>query len=102
MIVVEALPEREPHPLQGRTYQLTRLASGSYDVSRDGAIIAGLVRNGPSDRATWTAELLEDLPTEERPAPFTETEHEFRSFEEARAWLGRPSIRPAPPAAEGS
>ena len=44
---------------------------------------------------TWTAELLADLPLEERPAPFTEMEHMFGSLEEARQWLGNPEIRDA-------
>jgi len=70
------------------TYKLSPLASGSYDVLLDGAIIASLVRSGEIDNATWTAELLEDAPSWRRPAPFTEIEHTFRSFEEARKWLG--------------
>ena len=69
-------------------YTLSRLAPGSYDVLLDGEIIASLARNGPSDRPTWAAELLNDLPTSEMPAPFVEAEHTFQSFEEARSWLG--------------
>ena len=72
------------------TYKLTWLAPGSYDVLLSGVIIASLVRNGLSEDAPWTAELLVDLTPEERPAPFTEPEHTFASLEEARQWLGVP------------
>jgi hypothetical protein len=76
-------------------YRLSRLAPGSYDVLLNGVIIASLVRSGDTDNATWTAELLVDLPPEERPIPFAETEHTFGSLEEAREWLGHPEIRDA-------
>lgn len=72
------------------SYKLTKLAPGSYDVWRNGEIIASLVRSGQTDDATWTAELLVDLPLGEMPAPFTAPEHTFASLEEARAWLGAP------------
>jgi hypothetical protein len=75
------------------TYRLSRLASGSYDVLLNGVIIASLARSGETDNATWTAELLVDIPPEERPAPFTEMEHTFGSLEEAQKWLGGPEIR---------
>jgi hypothetical protein len=74
-------------------YNLVWLASGSYDILLSGVIIASLVRSGKPDNATWTAELLEDLPPEERPAPFTEIEHTFGSLEEAQTWLGIIDIR---------
>ena len=74
-------------------YKLSQLAPGSYDVLLNGVIIASLVRSGETDNATWTAELLMDLPPEERPAPFTESEHSFGSLEEAREWLGGAEIR---------
>ena len=74
-------------------YKLSRLAPGSYDVLLNGVIIASLVRSGDTDSATWTAELLADLPPEERPAPFTEAEHSFGSLEEAQKWLGGAEIR---------
>jgi hypothetical protein len=77
------------------TYRLTRLAPGSYDVLLNGVIIASLVRNGETRDATWTAELLVDLPPEERPAPFTQMEHAFGSLEEAQRWLGNAEIRDA-------
>ncbi len=76
------------------SYALFKLAAGSYDIVLNGTIIAGLVKSEtPSRVATWTAELLIDLPPEERPAPFTELEHHFGSLEEARAWLGSPIIK---------
>jgi len=68
-------------------YKLHRLAPGSYDVLLDGEIMASLVRSGGTDDATWTAELLADPSPRERPAPFTEAEHTFGSFEEAQRWL---------------
>jgi hypothetical protein len=74
------------------SYKLVRLAPGSYDVVLNGVIIAGLVRSGPSDEATWIAELLVDLAPEERPAPFSELEHAFGSLDEARVWLGDPEL----------
>jgi hypothetical protein len=73
-------------------YKLSRLAPGSYDVLLHGVIIASLVRNGRTDAASWTAELLLDLPPEQRPAPFTEMEHTFDSLEEAQRWLGDAEI----------
>lgn len=74
-------------------YKLYKLAAGSYDVILDGVIIASLVMSEtPSRVRTWTAELLTDLPPEERPEPFTEVEHRFSNLEEARAWLGSPII----------
>jgi hypothetical protein len=70
------------------SYTLERLAPGSYDVVLDGHAVASLVRSGQTSDATWTAELLEDMPQGQRPAPFTQQEHAFSSLEEARAWLG--------------
>ena len=72
------------------TYTLSRLAPGSYDVLLNGVIIASLVRSGPGENAPWTAELLVDLPFDERPAPFTEQEHTFRSLRDAQQWLEVP------------
>ena len=74
-------------------YRLSRLAPGSYDVLLNGVMIASLVRSGETDNATWTAELLVDLPPEEWPAPFSEAEHSFGSLEEAQKWLGGAEIR---------
>ena len=76
-------------------YRLSQLAPGSYDVLLNGVIIASLVQSGRTDDATWTAELLVDLPPEERPTPFTGMEHMFVSLEEARQWLGDAEIRDA-------
>jgi hypothetical protein len=78
-------------------YRLVRLAPGSFDVVRDNEVIAGLVRSGETSDATWTAELLQDLPQQERPAPFTMIEHRFGSLEEARAWLGGAELFPEGP-----
>lgn len=50
-------------------YQLIRLAPGSYDVVQDGTVVAALVRSGETSDATWTAELLQDRPPQERPTP---------------------------------
>jgi hypothetical protein len=69
-------------------YRLSRLAPGSYDVLLDGSVIASLVRSGETQNATWTVELLVDLPPGERPTPFTEIEHTFGSLEEVQEWLG--------------
>jgi len=79
------------------TYTLRRLAAGSYDVLLNGVIIASLVRSGETNDAPWIAELLADLPPEERPAPFTEAEHTFGSLEEAQAWFGGAQIQDAEP-----
>ena len=76
-------------------YRLSRLAPGSYDVLLNGVIIASLVRSGETHDATWTAELLVDLPPGERPAPFIEVEHTFGSLEEAQHWLGDAEIHGA-------
>jgi hypothetical protein len=69
------------------TYRLSKLAAGSYDVILEGVIIASLVRNQKRHHVTWTAELLTDLPPEHMPPPFTESEHEFATWEEACRWL---------------
>jgi hypothetical protein len=73
-------------------YTLVQLAPGSYDVLLHGTIMASLARNGWDSQSLWSAELLEDLPSGERPEPFTEVEHQFATFEEARAWLGNPPV----------
>lgn len=77
------------------TYRLQKLAPGSYDVILNGVIIASLVRVEAfrADGVRWVAELLVDLPRDERPAPFTESEQTFGTVEEACAWLG---IEPEP------
>ena len=69
------------------TYILTKLAPGSYDLWRDGRIIGGVVRGESNDAPIWIAELLLDVPPEQRPAPFTELEHEFPTLDELCHWL---------------
>jgi hypothetical protein len=77
-------------------YRLSQLTPGSYDVLLNGVVVASLVQSGRTGDAAWTAELLVDLPPEERPAPFTGmVEHTFVSLEEARQWLGGAEIRDA-------
>ncbi|WP_046867111.1 hypothetical protein [Microvirga massiliensis] len=75
------------------SYQLIQLAPGAYDVMRDDEIIASVVRHGPHSPSKWSAELLNDLPPPERPAPFTEIEHQFSSLEAVRDWLGHPPVK---------
>jgi hypothetical protein len=70
------------------TSTLSLLAPGSYDVVLDGVVIASPVRDGTKTPTIWTAELLENMHPRRRPAPLTETEHEFGSLEEAEKWLG--------------
>ena len=74
-------------------YRLIQLAPGSYDVLRHDKIVASVVRHGPRSHPKWTAELLEDLPPSGRPAPFTEPEHEFQSFEKTGEWFGWPPVK---------
>jgi hypothetical protein len=69
------------------TYRIEKLAPGAYDVFLGNEVVASLVRGGDSSRL-WLAELLADLPAEQRPAPFTRSEHRFGSLEQACAWLG--------------
>jgi hypothetical protein len=75
-------------------YKLHRLAAGSYDLVLDGKIIGSVVRNVSvsGDLRGWRVELIEDLSPEQRPAPFTEAEHAFRTFNAAWAWLGDPDV----------
>jgi hypothetical protein len=74
------------------TYELSRLAPGSYDVLLHGAVVASLVRSGQTETATWTVELLEEMLPGDMPAPFTEPEHTFASLAEARQWLQEADI----------
>jgi hypothetical protein len=76
------------------TYNLIQLAPGSYDVLLDNTIIGSVVKGGSRSAPVWTAELLEDLPPEKRPAPFTQIEHDFESFEDLCVWLGSPEVKP--------
>jgi hypothetical protein len=70
------------------SYELQRLASGSYDVLLQGVVIASLVRSRSKGNALWTVELLEEMRPSARPAPFRKQEHKFASLGEAREWLG--------------
>lgn len=74
-------------------YRLIQLAPGSYDLLLGAKIIGSVVRSGSrSNQVTWIAELLQDLPPQQRPAPFTTLEHSFESLEAVCAWLGRPKV----------
>ncbi|TXN11353.1 hypothetical protein FV219_05440 [Methylobacterium sp. WL122] len=72
------------------TYTLHRLAAGSYDLVLDGVIVGSVVREISVDggHRAWHVELLEDLPPDQRPSPFTEIEHAFPTLDAATAWLG--------------
>jgi hypothetical protein len=75
-------------------YKLHRLVAGSYDLVLDGKVVGSVVRNASvsGDLRGWRVELIEDLPPEQRPEPFTEAEHAFRTFNAAWAWLGGPDV----------
>ena len=75
-------------------YTLHRLAPGSYDILLNGEVIGSIVRNvsAQGDIEGWRAELIEDLPPEQRPEPFTEAEHTFKTFDAASRWLGDPEV----------
>ena len=76
------------------TYTLHQLAPGSYDLALDGVIVGSVVRDVTAADALmgWRAELLDDLPPEQRPSPFTDAEHLFRTLEAAMAWLGGAAV----------
>jgi hypothetical protein len=78
------------------SYQLIQLAPGSYDIVLDDRIIGSAVRGGSRHAPVWIAELLEDSPLGQRPAPFTRVEHAFESFEDLCVWLGGPQVTPNP------
>lgn len=71
-------------------YTVEQLAPGSYDVLLDCDVVASLVRsvhrNGPGSE--WYVELLDEVPSAKRPAPFTRQRHVFRSRPAALEWLG--------------
>jgi len=72
-------------------YSLQKLAAGSYDLLLDGATIGSVVQSDVEHgNVRWVAELLEDLPPAQRPLPFQEIEHEFRTLAEVCGWLGIP------------
>jgi hypothetical protein len=76
------------------TYRLIQLAPGSYDLLLGNVIVASVVRSSSRNPVGWTAELLEDAPASQRPAPFTKVEHDFATFGELCAWLDAPEIKP--------
>ena len=76
------------------TYRLIQLAPGSYDLLLSDVIVASVVRSSSRDPVVWTAELLEEAPASQRPAPFTKIEHDFATFGELCAWLDAPEIKP--------
>ena len=86
MAPIPSAPTDRAH--EPTTYRLSKLAAGSYDVILNGVIIASLVRTAEGSYGRWTAELLIDLPPEQRPPPFTAPEHEFATLDEACRWLG--------------
>ena len=76
------------------TYSLIQLAPGAYDLLLDSQIMGSVVRAGHRSTSTvWTAELLDDLPTGKRPAPFKDIEHQFPTLEKLCAWLGEPEVQ---------
>ena len=72
------------------TYELHRLAPGSYDLLLDGAIMGSVVREvtRDGDGRGWHVELLEDSSPEHRPHPFIKIEHRFKTLEAVTSWLG--------------
>jgi hypothetical protein len=77
-------------------YQLIQLAPDSYDILLDDRIIGSVVKSGSHDAPVWIAELLDDLPLEKRPLPFTMVEYPLRSFEDVRVCLAHPQVKPDP------
>ena len=73
-------------------YTLSRLAPGSYDVLLNGVIVAGLVRSGETNRATWTAELLVDVHPRRRPAPFMRPSTHSAAWRRLRDGLEMPKF----------
>jgi hypothetical protein len=80
-------------------YTLHRLAAGSYDLLLRGKVVGSIVRNisASGEARGWRVELIEDLPPEQRPEPFTEAEHAFRTFNAAWKWVGGPEVIPDSP-----
>ncbi|GEP12509.1 hypothetical protein MGN01_43540 [Methylobacterium gnaphalii] len=85
-------------------YVLQQLAVGSYDLIFDGETIGSVVQHKMpgGDLRAWWAELLDESPAGNRPAPFTATEHSFNKLGDVLTWLGEPEIirtpRSRPPA----
>lgn len=70
------------------TYTVEQLASGSYDVLLNGALVAALVQGIDGFDDGWRIDLLDEAPLSDRPAPFTTSCHTFRSLAAALDWLG--------------
>ncbi|MHC2109274.1 hypothetical protein [Methylobacterium sp. CM6246] len=72
------------------TYTVERLAPGSYDVLLDDVVVAALVRSVDrgSSNDMWQIELLDEMPADQRPAPFTSQWRTFESQSAALEWLG--------------
>jgi hypothetical protein len=70
------------------TYRLVQLAAGSYDVEREGKIVASLVQT-PS-RGVWIAELLDERV--DYPPGFKRPEHRFDTLADALKWFGEPEV----------
>jgi hypothetical protein len=68
--------------------RLLKRAGDSYHLERDGSCIAALTRETSSGR--WRVALLDAR--REYPPPFEASMHRFRTFGEAREWLGQPEI----------
>jgi hypothetical protein len=52
------------------TYCLIQLAPDAYDLLLSDEVMGSIVRIGQRSKSTsWTAELLDDLPKDQRPAP---------------------------------
>lgn len=76
------------------SYSLVQLAPGAYDLLLEDEIIGSAVRSGSRRSDTvWTAELIEDRPEGERPAPFIGIEHSFPTLQEVCGWLGCPEVK---------
>jgi hypothetical protein len=75
------------------TYSLIQLAPGAYDLLLKGEVMGSVVRNSSHRPYAWTAELLEELPPDRRPAPFTEVEHIFAFLDDLCGWLGDPEVK---------
>ena len=72
------------------TYTIKQLAPGSYDVLLDGALVASLVREVDRSEAVrgWSVELLDEMSSADRPAPFGAQSHAFDTRAAALEWLG--------------
>jgi hypothetical protein len=75
------------------TYCLIQLAPGACDLLLNGEVIGSIIHTGERSKNTfWTAELLEDLLPNQRPAPFAEIEDTFLTLDALCEWLGNPKV----------